>query len=163
MSMSPVLFARSAWSSHADPCLMNNTDGAGSNGMVPNKETVTALIESRGEESTLEGMMGYVPHAERVMRVCLSIYRCFITLTKANITFLPSKWRHLFPLLVQANDGYQPMSSTVSNVPVDYYTQCSSVGLHHLICGWDIHLHEWHCWDLGKPMQMCWKSNQTCT
>lgn len=64
---------------------MNNTDGAGSNGTVPNKESVTSLKEPRGEANTLEGMMGYVPHAERVMRVCLSIYRCFIALTKANI------------------------------------------------------------------------------
>lgn len=57
---------------------MNNTDGAGSNGTVPNKETATALIEPRGEANTQEGMMEYVPHAERVIRVCLSIYRCFI-------------------------------------------------------------------------------------
>jgi len=70
---------------------MNNTDGACSNGTVPNKETVTTLIDPKGEANTLEGMMGYIPHAERVMRVCLSIYKCFIILTKANITFLSSK------------------------------------------------------------------------
>lgn len=48
---------------------MNDTDGAGSNGTVPNKEKATALTEPRGEANTPEGMMGYAPHAEKVMRV----------------------------------------------------------------------------------------------
>ncbi len=146
MSMSPVLFARSAWSPRADPHLMNDTDGAGSNGTVPNKEKETAMTEPRGEANTLEGMMGYAPHAERVMRVYLSIYRCLFhrfNQVKHHI-HLFSKWRHLLPLLIQAYDGYQTMSGAVSNVHL--YNNY----ILHLIYGRDLQRHGRQLLGFGK-------------
>lgn len=74
MNTSVVLFARAAWSPRADPRLMNDTAGAA---VMEQRDGGSGDRSQERKANTLKGMMGYVPHAERVMTVCLSTVGAF--------------------------------------------------------------------------------------